>query len=104
MAEDAVVEEVAGAIARRRQRRRADDEAVDQHQHLRFRRRQHGADHHGDLEAAESGQHVERLVVALGPRGQRLFQQRLLARQPGVVEPGAATDAVGERQCRSGNA
>jgi hypothetical protein len=63
----------------------------------RARRGKHGAAHHGDLEAAELGQHVERIGVRrqVGP-ARRLCQQCLLARQPGVVEAGAATDAVAE--------
>jgi hypothetical protein len=56
VAEDAVVEQ-AGA-RREATSAAADDEAVDQQHHFRFGRGQHGADHHGDLEAAELGQHV----------------------------------------------
>jgi hypothetical protein len=33
--------------------------AVDQQQHFAFPAGQHGADHHGDLEAAEFGQHLQ---------------------------------------------
>ena len=99
VAEDAVVEQGRGE-ARGDERGRADDETVDEQHHLRFGRGQHGADHGGDLEAAEFGQHLERIVAAIcrAVANQGLFEQILLAGETGVVQAGATPDAFGQRQ------
>jgi hypothetical protein len=96
------VREHAGVEHRRAQRvrdqqRRRDDESVDHHQPPLVRRLQQRAGQRRDLEAAEGGQRLQRSArVRVARRDAR--QQHALARQPGVVEPGAAADAVVERR------
>jgi hypothetical protein len=80
---------------------RTDDEAVDEQHHAGFRRAEHGTGHHGNLEAAEFGQHrkparVHCCTLAIGGQSGALgglCQQVSLASQAGIVQPGAATDA-----------
>jgi hypothetical protein len=89
VAEDAVVEQRRHQLCCG-QRGRTDNKAVDQQQSFCFRRRQHGADHHGDLEAAEFGQHLRSgFVAAAGAAvtGQRLSSSACLRASPASSSP-----------------
>ena len=80
----------AARSALRHQHRGAGDEAVD-HDHAALARGlQHRADQRGDLEAAEGRQRIQRRACASACASQHAAQHAALARQAGVVQPGAA--------------
>jgi hypothetical protein len=68
------------------EQRRGDDEAVDQQQHAAFGGAEHGAGHHGDLEAAVFGQHGQRVGRPAAAR-RRLGEQARLRFRPASSRP-----------------
>lgn len=78
------------------EQRRRRDEAVDENRHARVRRFDERARDHRDLEAAERGEHVERLARVRVPL-ERAPEHRALVREARVVEARAAADARVDR-------
>src|SRR3984957_5026847 len=94
MGENAIRENFGGE-ADGSQRRGAGDETIDDDRGAGPRRAQNRAGHHGDLEAAELGEHGKRVGGAAAGGGAR--QRGLLTLEAGLVMPGAKTDTGFER-------
>ena len=58
-----------------------------------LRRAEHGAHEHGDLAAAEFGEQLDGILWRRAPLPGRA-QNAVLALEAGIVEPGAAADAL----------
>jgi hypothetical protein len=96
--EDAVVER-GGRYARGKRRGNRHGEAVDDHEVPPLRRAEHCTHEHGDLAAAEFGEQLDGVLWRRAPLAGRA-QNAVLALEAGIVEPGAAPDALAERHAR----